>query len=573
MSEPTDLVVVKQITAPLKAVLFESPLWVRLEPQSVSGDPTPGIEARVHDPFWALARQWQLAEFEGEDAGTPITVEVSTRTIPVTAWQSGDPSQERAPARLDPLLPLDAFVERESTAGERLGLRERAEAGAYLVELLEDAALDARAGLVQACPLDAGPAPEDAGIPQHVAVPTYLEVLAAAVPDGTKAAEQLEAGDPAWLAGASEAAKAAAEEWLRWFRSGVAPLAGSDSWMDERFEYRFSARVGSGEDQAVLHAPLHEGGAIDWYSFDHVAKRVLDLEPEEEVAHQVEKKKLVMIATPLRFDGMPADRYWQFEDGQVHLGRLDAQPHDLARLCVAEFAMVYGNDWLVVPLTVHGGALTQIAEVAYTTTFGERFVVSPADDRRRTGRFRMFAISERGAPDETFPGLLVPPSALGVIEGRPVEDVAFLRDEMANMAWAVERAVQARSGETRSRGDEERPVNRVDDLEPDAELQYLLRTEVPKHWIPFIPISTGLGQIALRKGTMAEEDLSLGVLLAPTPMTVEDEEIPREGLRVRRVPALARATDGRYLRWITRRVSVGRGEGWSGLAFDGAYRP
>lgn len=574
MSEPTDLVVVKSLAVLLEPVLLESPLWVRLEPQSASGDPTPGIEARVHDPLWSIARQWQLAEFEGEDAGTPITVEVSTRTIPVTAWQSGDASQERAPVRLDPLLPLDAFVEKESTAVERLGLRERAEAGAYLVELLEDAGLDARAGLVEACPLDVGPVPEDAAaIPQQAAVPRYLEVLAAAVPDGMKAAEQLEAGDPAWLADASDAAKAAAAEWLRWFRSGVAPMTGSDSWIDERFEYRFSVRVGSGEGQAVLHAPLHEGGAIDWYSFDYGAHSVLELDSDEEVERVVEKRKVVMIATPLRFAGMPADRYWQFEDGQVHLARLDAQPHDLARLCVAEFAMVYGNDWLVVPLTVQGGALTQIDEVAYTTTFGERFVVNPADDRGRTGRFRMFAISDRDDPVKTFPGLFVPPSALGVIEGRPLEDVAFVRDEMANMAWAVERMVQGRSGETRSRGDEEKPVNRVEDLEPGAELQYLLRTEVSRHWIPFVPVSTGVGQIALRKGTMAEADLSLGVLLAPTPMTVQDEEIPREGLRVRRVPALARATDGRYLRWITRRVSVGRGEGWSGLAFDGAFTP
>lgn len=570
MSDPINLIATRPINAQLQSIILQSPAWVRLEPQTVSGDPTPGIEARVHDPLWSIARQWQLAEFEGEDVGTPVTVEVRTRTLPVTVYQPGAPEAGKPTLPVDPLIPLDYAVEREGRPAERLGLKERADAGAYLVELLEDAGLNARAKLVAACPLDVSP--QDDEIPEHVAIPGYLSVLASAVPDGVTAAEQLEAGNPSWLSGASQKAKNAAAAWLRWFRESVLPQTGTESWIDERFEYRFSVSVGDGDDQAVLTAPLHEGGSIDWYSFDYVPNGRLAAEGENRT-REFPGEKFVMLATPLRFAGMPSDRYWQFEDGQVHLGRLDAQPYDLARLCVAEFAMVYGNDWIVVPLTARGGTFTRIEEVAYTTTFGERFVVQQADDSNRNGRFRMFAISDRDKPERTFPGLFVPPSALGVIEGGPLEDVAFLRDEMANMAWAVERVVQARSGEPRSRGDEERPVNRVEDLEPGAELQYLLRTEVPRHWIPLVPISTGIGQIKLRKGTMADVDLSLGLILAPTPLTVEDEEIPREGLRVRRIPALARASDGRYLRWITRRVSVGRGEGWSGLAFDGAYRP
>ena len=165
------------------------------------------------------------------------------------------------------------------------------------------------------------------------------------------------------------------------------------------------------------------------------------------------------------------------------------------------------------------------------------------------------------------------PTALGTLEGRALEEVLFLRDEMANMAWAVERVVQSRSGDPRSRGDEERPVNRVEDMLDKTELQYLLQTQVPRHWIPMVPIATGVGTIALRKGTMGDEDLSLGVLLDPTPLTIQDEEIPREGVQVRRVPALARDATGLYLRWITRRARIGRGEGSSGLAYDGAYKP
>ena len=50
--------------------------WNRLEPRPRSrrGAIRSSLEARIRDPFWVLARQWQLGEFYGEDAGSPIFV-------------------------------------------------------------------------------------------------------------------------------------------------------------------------------------------------------------------------------------------------------------------------------------------------------------------------------------------------------------------------------------------------------------------------------------------------------------------------------------------------------------------
>ena len=565
MNGASEFIGVNAIDRSFAAIFIEALAWTRLEPQSISGDPEPGLEARIHDPLWLLARQWQLAEFEGEDVGTPLIVHVKTTRLPVTAWQPGDPASDRPARAVVTGVPLDPSVENEPPVAE-IGLRQRAEAGAYLVELLADEGLDARVALLGACPL-----PVENGTEP---VPPNFQLIARQTPDGLAAAEQLEAGAPPWLKGAKAKALTNAARWLEWFRGNVAPLPRErvdDSWIPERLEYRFSVRAGSADDQRVLRAPLHEGGEIDWFTFDVDPQARLFLNEEENAA--AEENELNIMATPLRFTGMPADRYWQFEDGQVNLGRLDAQPHDLARLCVAEFGMIYGNDWLVVPLNVAAGSLIIAAEVAYTDTFGERMIVPRAEDANLAGSFCMFEMSVRGVSGTTVPGLLVAPTALGSLEGRALEEVLFLRDEMANMAWAVERVVQSRSGDPRSRGDEERPVNGVQDMLDNAELQYLLQTQVPRHWIPMVPIATGVGTIALRKGTMAEEDLSLGVLLAPTPLTIQDEEIPREGVQVRRVPALARDATGRYLRWITRRARIGRGEGSSGLAYDGAYKP
>jgi hypothetical protein len=548
-------------------------VWTRLEPQSVTGDPTPGLRAALHDPLWLLGRQWQFGEFRGEDAGTPIGVRIAHEAQRITAWQPGDPSPGLPGRPLPADEPLDPAVEREITPPAGIGLRARAEAGSTLVAMLGDAGLDARSALVAACPLPLDASPP-AGVPAAFwQVPPHYRAIARTSPDGEAAATQLESGTPAWLAGAGDAARAAAGAWLAWYRASVAPkpASASDAWLPERLEYRFSIRAGRGTSQRVFRAPLHEGGQIDWYTFDHAPNATLPLDREDQAPAEGRREQIVL-ATPLRYSGMPADRLWEFEDGSVNLGKLEAQAHDLARLCLVEFAMVYSADWFVVPVDVDVGCFSRIADLSYTTTFGDRIGVPHADDRTRMGRFRMFGATVAGTTD-MLPGLLVPPSARSVVEGTPLEEVLLLRDEMANMAWAIEQRVPTVTGEARARGDEPRPVNTLQNVAAGAEMQYLLQTAVPAHWIPLVPVATGTpGTFVLRKGTMTDVDQSVGVLLDPTPFTLQEEEVPREGVRVRRVPSLARARDGRYLRWVARRVSTGRGEAMSMLGYDLALR-
>jgi hypothetical protein len=546
----------------LNGLTLEPPAWTRLEPQSVTGDPRSGLEARVHDPLWLLGRQWQFAEFRGEDAGTPLGVEIATSSQRFNAWQPGDPAAA-APARtLAPNEPLDPAIEREPPATP--GLRSRAEAGALLLTALAENDFDARAGLLAACPLPVSS--------EHL--PRSFRTIALSTPDGEAAAATLESAaafDPPWLAGAPNDAVTAARDWLAWYRANVSPPKAepAESWIPERLEYRFSTRAGDGDAQRVFTAPLHEGGTIDWYSFDHLPQSRLHV-PGEDPQGMENTRELSMMASPLRFAGMPSDRLWQFEDGAVNLGQLEVQGYDLARLCFVEFAMIYGNDWFVAPVDVDSGSFIDLIELAYTTTFGDRFIVPPADDDGRSGRFRLFEISESGS-DQTLRGLCVPPTARTTLEGDPLEEVLFLRDEMANMAWAVEAILQSASGDPRSRRDEADPAPAKIAPVPPAELQYRLATTVPPYWIPLVPIPTdGNGGFILRKGTMTERDEALGRLLDPTPFNLHEEEIAREGVRVRRVASLTRAEDGCYLRWIARRVSVGRGEGSSSLAFDGA---
>ena len=46
--------------------------WSRLEPLATNDDVTESLQARIADPLWMLARQWQFNELQGEDAGSPI---------------------------------------------------------------------------------------------------------------------------------------------------------------------------------------------------------------------------------------------------------------------------------------------------------------------------------------------------------------------------------------------------------------------------------------------------------------------------------------------------------------------
>src|SRR5437762_13201178 len=41
--------------------------WMRLEAGTRTGSISTGLQARIYDPLWLLARQWLVGEFQGED--------------------------------------------------------------------------------------------------------------------------------------------------------------------------------------------------------------------------------------------------------------------------------------------------------------------------------------------------------------------------------------------------------------------------------------------------------------------------------------------------------------------------
>lgn len=578
MTKPVEMVASRGLSETWRAIATRMPALTRLEPQSVSGDPRYGALAAIADPLWLLGRQWQLGELLGEDVGSPVSVRVQHRALPITAWAPAgrndgtdavvdEPAWRPWPAG----AVLDELVEHVPRSDERRGLRWRAETGAQLDEMLREAGHDDVAdALLAAHPLTLPADPTDPDGRFDPAAIRLFRALDGAACDGATAREALEAGNPAWLAGAADVsgARDVVGAWLRW---AAGPLAAGGAWVTSRLEHRFLLRFGTGADAIVVQATAFGQGAARWHHFEWLDGTRIELEGDGDLSTPNSTVD-VMLATPLRYPGMPADRYWQLEEGAVDVSAIEAQPHDLARLCLAEFALASGDDWLLIPVDGSRGAVNRVERVWVTTTFGETIEIAEASADRRTRGFRMFEVTS--AAGKSLPGIVLPPVAATPLLGEPVEEIVFLRDETANMGWAVERVVPGRSGDPRPRSAEPPPPRPIPPTPQDPnEVTYALQTPVPHHWIPLVPVRLAPGVVGLRKGAMlaqGEPVLPLGVLLEPTPLTFPLEVIPREGISVRAIPALARRADGSYARWIGHRIRTGRGEGSSGFACDEA---
>src|SRR5687767_4226145 len=84
----------------------------RLIAYNTSAKIAEALAARVKDPLWFLARQWQSGEFEAENGGRPAVIAVEAREIAIDMVKRGD-KLEPAPAD----VPLDFVVEREDAGG------------------------------------------------------------------------------------------------------------------------------------------------------------------------------------------------------------------------------------------------------------------------------------------------------------------------------------------------------------------------------------------------------------------------------------------------------------------------
>ena len=84
------------------------------------------------------------------------------------------------------------------------------------------------------------------------------------------------------------------------------------------------------------------------------------------------------LPTPVGYPGKPADRYWEFEDAKSRSAASTAAPVNLARMLLVEYALVFGNDWFVVPVDMPVGSLFRTTKFRVRDTFGVESLIGPS---------------------------------------------------------------------------------------------------------------------------------------------------------------------------------------------------
>jgi hypothetical protein len=531
--------------------------WTRLEGRPSSPDFERSLRTEVRDPLWFLTRQWQFGEFQGEDAASPIDVALGVRSAPLAQLRITGTD-----APYDPGVPVETRVEREPLPFD---LTIHMQGSRYLARLL---------GLRKLLPLldkfvakwdiaDAIIAGKATPESQRLATAgagflVDLEALLKSIREGTFGADvsaiTLDAGERLLL-------NSAGADLLSWFdRTYGAPRTEPSAWRDDRLSYQFACRTQAGSDAVSLAADEYRGEMLDWYSFDAAAAQAPGPVTKTET--------LSYLPSGIEFAGMPSVRFWEMENGRTEFGHIDANTNDLAKLLLAEFVLLFSNDWCVVPLDVPIGSFASVDGLLVTDVFGEQTWIRPAN--RGGGvdwhNWSMFLLTGDSAE---APGLFLAPTLTATVEAPPIEQVQFIRDEMANMVWAIEQRVGSHLGEgIMLEGGETSDASAA----PAPQTRYVLGTSVPDYWRPFIPVHVpgSLRSIRLQRARMEGnfQEPTAEVLRKTGDYFIEEEEIPRAGRIVQRVYQRARWHDGKTFLWIGRRSQTGRGEGSSGLVFD-----
>ena len=568
--------------------------WWRLESTVTQPDSDDGYAARVHDPLWLLGRQWQVGEFSGQDGGSPAQARWRALVAPMTRYQPGPipPDTQLQAGALDGTLPWQVIAERRPLGAP--GVRDGVESGLQFLRLLREQPTTAdHSNLIRSAYPGPAPTPEERAALDSDAL-AYLELVAGRALDGRRLRAALGDAsdphlDPALGLPAGDVAEVleACRAWMHQQDSLCAvPPDGGRTWQQDRLEYAFSMATRMGSDafaERTLTAENFANGTLDWYSFD--LNEAINMGTGSDAPAAVVTRTAV--PAPVTFRGMPSTRFWQFEDARLDLGSLQPGATDLAQLLTVEALTGFGNDWFVLPVRLPVGTLAQARSLVVTDSFGVSTLLRPTGDPAlgSGAGWSMYALAMPLDPSDPVgvPAtnlFLLAPTLLHPLEGPVLEEVSMVRDELANLAWAIERRLpnELGAGVETSRT--------ATDLAAEAGgpavvgPSYRLTGAVPEHWIPLIPTLTSpdTGEVRLAVGRVLDLDGTPHVVMAAAPLLqaaaagqpvlLREEEVPREGVLVRRSYRSARGPAGRRLGWSAYTTTVGRGELSSGLAFD-----
>lgn len=578
--------------------------WNRLEPRVRDPKMRNGLAARVRDPLWILSRQWQIGEFDGHDGGSAVHAKINTKSSMLNRFSPGSfrESDGLSGYYYNPVsMPLETLVERETTSMDSLkSLGHAVEMGLHFLRLLAYNGLDENDfNILHNFPIE----PPDAEIRESID-PDNLRlwlIMSGRVPDGIalykKLSSEFEQRNSDDYLNIEDQKRYLYKEtviiWLNWCEeSFFNSTQEKSSWVRERLEYQFavSAPAGDGNGEFVLGASEYSEGHLDWHSFDYFPNIDLNIQGDKFLNDiDIRESESLVIPAPVFSRGMPASRWWQFEDSSYDFGAVEVAPEDLIRLPWMQFALLHARDWLIIPVDLPVGSLSWVDSLTITDSFGEKIPIESVN-RVDPSSPRLFQLTSKydnaksSRPLEKYlEGLFLPPVLGPSLHGKPIEEVLFFRDEMANMAWAVEKVVEGVAGQPVNRQEaydrkKKNGVTQPNEVVEGAELTYSLFKEVPGHWIPLVPVKGDNDERSrwLRPGIMGSyagnASLSEGsqgrILESEGPLLLYNEQVPRKSIYITRTYQYARWIDGSNHLWIGRQKNPGRGQVSSGLVFD-----
>ena len=585
---------------------------LKLQSRTRNSDISDAMRFRVYDPLWMLTRQWQLGEFRGNDAGTAMGVSGSV-SVSTLSGEPMEPMVESIDAIITPMI-------RVQSALYYVSLCKKNKIVCNISSLMKRFPLDENDYCV--CNLEDGDVQSKA-LESNSHLRKFYAAYRGKVFDGYKLYKEIVSEGRRPIQSPDAIIK---NDYRTWFKNRYLPKGSgaASGWNKQSMDYSVGIEV----DDKYLNARSYPGGRLSWYSFDQASGEKKSNQPRiESTDHTVtEYRSLPTLAT---YAGAPAKRLWQFEDHKVFMGNstdMNAQGNVL----MMQYATMYSNDWMLIPVEVHAGTKVSVNELKVVDTFGISSDIKRIRDRKREvtsdQEWQMFTITPE--PDlgrEPMEDLILPPSFQSTLESDPVEEVQFLRDEMANMIWGVEQLVPDGCGSTlnlkaHSTKLSDYVVERNESIlktgqlsvkkeEDDsvtvktshnADFKYLVMNSVPYNWIPFIPQrlkdDVNKRETVLRRGKMPayvfDPEKRKGDYLPVRPVTsmigmvkdsngkakedpfyLNEEEILQTGVKLVRNYQRGRWLNGKVYTWQGYSRQLKEMQANSGLTFDKLIDP
>ena len=280
----------------------------------------------------------------------------------------------------------------------------RVRAGQHFERLLAARSVGQYAGAYRtAYPIAATPGPADA------ASRRFLALVAGRAIDGEKLYQDLKASlratppalpaAPAIPAADAAAVLAAAQAWVAWadalvvHRARAAPAA----WVPDRLEYAFGTSLARRHRARGRRVHRRASGLAHVHGRGHAGQ------PARRPHHARARSPSCRPRSPTR--ACPPRACGSSRTGASTSAPSTPSPRISAACCSSGFALVYGANWLLVPLEVPVGALVRITRLDVRDTFGRTTTVGPTAPG---GEWGMFGVSRADGPPDG--ALLIAPA-------------------------------------------------------------------------------------------------------------------------------------------------------------------